>query len=104
MVRESTLDEFVDTGESEADAAADDGETTAGGTDATADDPGATADDASAGPSVADATPAAPTCWWRTGEAACAGCGASVEWLWAAGYGEDGDDDGRRVCADCKDW
>lgn len=106
MARESTLDEFVGAG---SDAAAEDEATE---TDAAAKDgtdetgTGAVAEDEAtetAGPSVADATPATPTCGWRAGGVPCADCGASVEWLWTDGDGEGGDD-GRRVCAGCKDW
>lgn len=96
MARESTLDEFVGGGESGGAA----GDDVAGATDETATE----TTDETAGPSVADATPATPTCGWRAGGVPCADCGASVEWLWTDGDGEGGDDDGRRVCAGCKDW
>ena len=104
MARESTLDEFVGAG---SDAAAEDEatETDAAAEDGTDETDAAAKDEATetAGPSVADATPATPTCGWRAGGVPCADCGASVEWLWTDGDGEGGDD-GRRVCAGCKDW
>jgi hypothetical protein len=63
------------------------------------DDPTGTSDATAAGsvPVAPDAVaPATPTARWAPGGEACADCERSVTRLWH--------EDGRTVCADCKDW
>lgn len=78
MTRDSTLDEFLG------------GESDDEGVDADA------VDAEAAGDTDADVAPAAVTCEWTPGGAACEACGATVERRWT-----DGD---ARVCVNCKEW
>ena len=87
-MRETSLEDFLDGSETDAEstaseAPADASEGTAEGSDAAASGKGAT-------------EPAAATYAWTPDGANCAACGTAVERRWR--------DEGRLVCADCKDW
>lgn len=112
MTRDASLDEFLggsgeddesedgerESGEGNAETAADGASGASEEPDGTpGEEPDGDAADATDGlPAPDDVEPARSTYAWSPGGAECAACGATVTERWR--------DDGRQVCADCKDW
>ncbi len=90
---DASLDDFLSDGD-ESEAGDGDPDPAAPSPDTAPEDEG----DETDAPAVdtTDVEPAVSTYAWRSDATACAACGEQVERRWR--------DDGRLVCADCKDW
>lgn len=101
-MEDASLDEFLDSGEGDADDDADGaGGDTDDGTGDTEDDAGAVEGEASAtegegDPAPDDVAPATSTYQWAPDGAACASCGGTARRRWRSDAG--------LVCGECKEW